>query len=161
VRIDPADPGAACALGLLTAVAALVLFLFNPYAALMVVPAAHLWLLLTLAEPVPSGRARAVMLGCGLLLPLLVVLYHLLALHMDPLTGAWYLLLVVAGHAVSLFGALLGCVWLGILCATVAVARARRAPPPPPVEERGPSVFGPGSYAGPGALGGTGSALRR
>lgn len=161
VRIDPADPGAACALALLTALTALVLWLFNPYAALMVVPAAHLWLLLTLAEPVPSGRARAVMLGCGLLLPLLVVLYHLLALHMDPLTGAWYLLLLVTGHAVSLFTALLGCVWLGILCATVAVARARRAPPPPPVEEQRPSVFGPGSYAGPGALGGTGSALRR
>jgi hypothetical protein len=159
--IDPADPGAACALALVTAAAALVLWLLNPYAALMAVPAAHLWMLLTLADPAPGGRARAVMLALGLLLPLGVILYYLVALHMDPLTGVWYLLLLVTGHAVNLVTALLGCVWLGALCATVAVARARRAPPPHPLDEDRPSVFGPGAYAGPGALGGPGSAMRR
>ncbi len=161
VAIDPGDTGAACALALVTAAAALVLWLLNPYAALMAVPAAHLWLLATLVEPAPGGRARALMVGLGLLLPLAVILYHLFALHMDPLTGVWYLLLLVVGHAVSLVIALLGCVWLGALCATVAVTRARRPPPPHPLDEDRPSVFGPGSYAGPGALGGPGSALRR
>jgi hypothetical protein len=161
VAIDPADTGAACALALVTAGAALVLWLLNPYAALMAVPAAHLWLLATLVEPAPGGRTRALMVGLGLLLPLAVVLYHLFALHMDPLTGIWYLLLLVVGHAVSLVIALLGCVWLGALCATVAVARARRPPPPHPLDEHRPSVFGPGAYAGPGALGGPGSAMRR
>ncbi len=161
VAIDPADTGAACALALVTAGAALVLWLLNPYAALMAVPAAHLWLLATLVEPAPGGRTRALMVGLGLLLPLAVILYYLFALHMDPLSAGWYLLLLVAGHAVSLVIALLACVWLGVLCATVAVARARRPPPPHPVDEDRPSVFGPGAYAGPGALGGPGSAMRR
>lgn len=161
VAIDPADTGAACALALVTAGAALVLWLLNPYAALMAVPAAHLWLLATLVEPAPGVRARALMVGVGLLLPLAVILYYLFALHMDPLTGIWYLLLLVVGHAVSLLIALLGCVWLGVLCATIAVARARRPPPPHPLDEDRPTVFGPGAYAGPGALGGPGSAMRR
>jgi hypothetical protein len=143
-EMDPADTGAACALGLVTSGAALVLWLVNPYAALMIVPAAHLWLLLTLVDPAPGARARVVMLALGLLLPAAVVLYYLFALHMDPLTGAWYLLLLVTGHAVSLVIALLGCVWLGALCATVAIARARRAPAPHPLDEGRPSTLGPG-----------------
>jgi hypothetical protein len=144
VEMDPADPGAACALALVSAATTLVIWLVNPYAALMLVPAAHLWLLLTLADPAPGGRARAVMFALGLLLPVLVVLYYLVALHMDPLTGVWYLLLLVAGHAVSLLLALLGCVWLGVLCATAVIARARRAPAPHPVDESRPGSLGPG-----------------
>jgi hypothetical protein len=144
---DPAEPGAACALALLTAATALALWLLNPYAALMAVPAAHLWLLAALVDPPPSARARALMVALGLLAPLAVVLYHLFALHVDPLTGSWYLLLLVSGHAVDLATALLGCVWLGALCATVAVARARRSPEPPPEEDR-PSRLGPGFRVG-------------
>ena len=113
----------------------------------MAVPAAHLWLLATLVDPPPSARARALMVALGLLAPLAVVLYHLFALHVDPLTGSWYLLLLVSGHAVDLATALLGCVWLGALCATVAVARARRSPEPPPEEDR-PSRLGPGFRVG-------------
>jgi hypothetical protein len=144
VEIDPAETGAACALALVTAAAALVLWLLNPYAALMAVPAAHLWLLLTLADPAPGGRARTAMLALGLLLPVAVVLYYLFALHMDPLTGIWYLLLLVTGQALSLLTALLGCVWLGVLGATIAVARARRAPEPHPADEARPGALGPG-----------------
>src|SRR4051794_7748035 len=59
VEIDPADTGAACALGLVMALASLVLWLLNPYAALMVVPAADLWLLPTPAQPGPGGPPRA------------------------------------------------------------------------------------------------------
>jgi MFS family permease len=157
---DPAEPGAACALGLVAAAAALVLWLVNPYTALMLVPAAHLWMLATLVDPGPPRRARAVMVAVGLLPLLLVALYHLVVLRMDPITGAWYVLLLVTGGGVELTLALLGCVWLGCLAATVAIVRATPEAEPPAPEERS-TVFGPGAHAGPGALGGTESALRR
>jgi len=145
---DPAEPGAACALALLTVAAALALWLLNPYAALMAAPAAHLWLLATLVDPPPSARARALMVGLGLLAPLAVVMYHLFALHVDPVTGIWYLLLLVTGQAVDLVTALLGCLWLGALCATVAVARARRSPQPPSEEDERAAPLGPGFQVG-------------
>jgi hypothetical protein len=157
---DPAEPGAASALALVAAGAALVLWLVNPYAALVVVPAAHLWMLATLVEPRPPRRARTAMVAVGLLPLLLVALYHLVVLRMDPITGIWYLLLLVSGGAVELSMALLACVGLGCLAATVAIVRATPDPETPPQEER-PTVFGPGAHAGPGALGGTESALRR
>ena len=157
---DTAQPGAACAVALVTAASAALLWLVNPFAALMAVPALHLWMLATLVEPPPPRRARAVMVALGLLGPVLVVVYHLFVLHLHPLAGAWYLLMLVTGHVVGLVSALIGCVWLGALCATLAIARARQdpeRPAPPP----GPRVYGPGAYAGPGSLGGTESALRR
>jgi hypothetical protein len=157
---DPAEPGAACALALVAAAAALLLWLVNPYAALMVVPAAHLWMLATLVDPGPPRRARAVMVTVGLAPLVLVALYHLVVLRLDPVTGTWYLLLLVAGGGVELTLALLGCIWLGCLAATVAIVRATPDPEPPAPDEQ-PTVFGPGAHAGPGALGGTESALRR
>jgi hypothetical protein len=157
---DPAEPGAACAVALVSAAAALLLWLVNPYAALMVVPAAHLWMLATLVDPGPPRRARAVMVAVGLSPLVLVALYHLVVLRMDPVTGTWYLLLLVAAGGVELTLALLGCIWLGCLAATVAMVRAKPDPEPPAPSEQ-PAVFGPGAHAGPGALGGTESALRR
>jgi hypothetical protein len=56
----------------------------------------------------------------------------------------------------------LGCLMLGTLCA--AAELVYRSPAPPAKDEprpEGPSVYGPGAYAGPGSLGGTESALRR
>jgi hypothetical protein len=156
---DPAQPGAGCALALATSAAAALLWVVNPFAVLMALPAVHLWLLATLVEPAPRRRARAAMVAVGALPPLLVVLYHLFALHVDPLSGAWYLLLLVTGHVVGLISALVGCVWLGALCAALAIVRAKGDPEPP--APAGPSVYGPGTYAGPGSLGGTESALRR
>ena len=156
---DPARPGAATALALVTSTAGLVLWFVNPFAALMAVPAAHLWLLATLAETLPPRRVRALMVAACVLPPSLVVVYHLFVLHIDPVSGAWYLLMLVTGH-VGLVSALVGAVWLAALCAALAIVRATRDPDrsEPPA---GPRVYGPGSYAGPGSLGGTESALRR
>ena len=100
------------------------------------------------------------MVAGGLLLPALVAVYYLFALSVNPFAGAWYLFLLVTGHAVGLVTALLGCVLLGALASALVAARARRdeegAPPP-----ARPAVYGPGAHAGPGSLGGTESALRR
>lgn len=142
--IRPQAPGAGVALALVSSVAALLLWLANPYAGLLAVPAAHLWLLVLLAGVQPKRRVRGVLLALGALPALLVALYYLIALSMDPLTGAWYLLLLVSGHSVGLLTALVGCVMLGALCASVElVYRSPAAPAERPEAER-PSPLGPG-----------------
>jgi hypothetical protein len=158
----PEGPGAAVAAALVLAVTSLVLWFTNPFAGLMVVPAAHLWLLALLLKGPPPRRVRALLLALGALPPLVVTIYYLFALSIDPVAGAWYLLLLVTGHTVAPVTAFAGCVMLGTLCA--AAELVYRQPAPPPEEEpspEGPSVYGPGAYAGPGSLGGTKSALRR
>ncbi len=157
---DPADPGAGCAVALVLSGAALLLWAVNPYAALLLVPAVHLWVLVVLTDPAPPRRARFAMLGAGLLPAALVALYYLVSLSLDPLSAAWYLFLLVTGHSVGLVTALLGCVLLGAFFSTVAVVRAEHDEPPAAPADR-PPVYGPGAYAGPGSLGGTESALRR
>jgi hypothetical protein len=158
----PGGPGAAVAAALVLGVSSLLLWVANPYAGLLVVPAAHLWLLALLLAGPPPRRLRALLLGLGALPPLLVAIYYLFALSIDPLEGAWYLLLLVTGHAVAPGTAVVACVMLGTLCA--AVEFVYRQPGVAPEDEPppdGPSVYGPGAYAGPGSLGGTKSALRR
>ena len=159
---SPEGPGAAVAVALVLGVTSLLLWVANPYAGLMVVPAAHLWLLALLLKGPPPRRVRALLLGLGALPPLLVTIYYLFALSIDPVAGAWYLLLLVTGHAVAPGMAFVSCVMLGTLCA--AAELVYRQPAAPPEEEsspEGPSVYGPGAHAGPGSLGGTESALRR
>src|SRR5829696_2401668 len=115
----PEPPGPAVALTLVATVAALVLWLANPYAGLLVVPAVHLWLLVLLAGVRPSRRLRGTLIALGALPALLVAVYYMAALSMDPLSAAWYLLLLVTGHSVGLPTALVGCVMLGALCASI------------------------------------------
>jgi hypothetical protein len=157
---DPSSPGAAVALSLTLSLTVLVLWLLNPYTALIVVPAVHLWMLATLADPAPPARTRALFVALGALPPALVALYWLVALSLNPVSGLWYALLLVLGGGIGLGTALIGCLLLGSLAAVLAIARVRRGEPPEAPAE-GPPVYGPGSYAGPGSLGGTESALGR
>jgi hypothetical protein len=139
----PEQPGAAVALALVAAAAALLLWLANPYAGLLTVPAAHLWLVVLLADLKASRRARGVLLALGALPALLVAAYYWLALSMDPLSGAWYLLMLVTGHTVGLLTALVGCVMLGALCAAAElVYRSPAEAPEPPAAGQAP--LGPG-----------------
>ena len=102
-----------------------------------------------------SRPARARVLG--VLPPAIVALHWMLALSVDPLSAAWYLVLLVTGGSVGALTALLGCVWLAML---VVVAGIARAGADEPRAARGSAqVYGPGAYAGPGSLGGTESAL--
>jgi hypothetical protein len=158
---DRSDPGAACALVLTATVTSVVLWLVNPYAALLLVPAAHLWLLATLVSPAPPRRARLVGVAAGAVLPLLVALYYMFALSLNPLSGAWYLLLLVTGHAVGWLTAIIGCVLAGCFAAALEAASADKEQPVSPAR-RDPAqpVYGPGAHAGPGSLGGTESALK-
>jgi hypothetical protein len=156
----PVEPGAGVALALTLSVAALFLWLVNPYAGLLAAPAAHLWMLAVLTRPVPRRRLRAALIAIGVVPPVLVAIYYLAALSMNPLEGAWYLLMLVTGHSVGLATTLVACLMLGVLCATIEIAARVPDEPEPARPEPGPSVYGPGAHAGRGALGGTESALR-
>lgn len=156
---DPGAPGAGCVVAVTVATTTVAVWILNPFAALALVPAAHLWALATLARP-PSRRARALMVAGGLALPLAILALYMLRLSLDPLEGAWYGFLLIGGGQVGLPAALVGCVLLGSLAAVVEIVLAR-APDGAVAEAGGPAVRGPGGYAGPGSLGGTGSALKR
>jgi len=82
----------------------------------------------------------------------------LVSLSLDPLSGAWYLMLLVTGGHVSLGTTLVWAALAGVLGSVVAITRSVR----PEMDAREPvvSVRGPASYAGPGSLGGTESSLR-
>jgi hypothetical protein len=157
----PVEPGAAVALTLVLSLSALVLWLVNPYAGLLAVPAAHLWMIVVLTRPVPARRTRAVMIGLGVLPALLVALYYFVELSIDPLEGAWYLLMLVTGDTVGVIASLVACVMLAVLCGTVEIAVRVPDELKPEEPELGPSVYGPGAHAGRGSLGGTESTLRR
>jgi hypothetical protein len=98
--------------------------------------------------------------GAGLLVPLLLVLHLRSALDLGAVDLAW----VAFGHAasggLSVGGALALSLFAGLACVVAQMVRGRRRvdvqAPPESIRTRGPST-----YAGPGSLGGTESALRR
>ncbi|TML96690.1 MAG: M28 family peptidase [Actinobacteria bacterium] len=156
----PDTAAAAAGVATLTALVVTVVWVRNPYSAALLVPAAHLWLF-AVAPDVPIGRGRAIALAAGGFAPLaLAALGYGLALGAGPLALAWIALLAVAGGHAGPLGVVLGAVVLGCGVSALLVARCRVAPPgriaPPDVVSRGPLT-----YAGPGSLGGTESALRR
>jgi hypothetical protein len=117
-------------------------------------------MLTVLTRPLPPRRLRAVLIGVGVAPATLLAIYYLFALSVDPLHGAWYLLMLLTGHSVGIVLALIGCLMLAAVCGTAEIAW--RSPDEDEDEgPQGPAVYGPGAYAGPGSLGGTQSALRR
>jgi hypothetical protein len=120
--MEELDLGAGVALALVIAAGSLLLWLANPYAGLLVVPAAHLWMLLALTRPLPPRRVRAVLIAIGVVPALLVSVYYMFALSVDPLSGLWYLLMLVTGQSVGILTSLIACVMLAAACATVEMA---------------------------------------
>jgi TRAP-type C4-dicarboxylate transport system permease small subunit len=154
----PDGPGAAAALALVLSVAAIAVWVVNPFAALALLPAFHLWLLVT-ASPEPASRPVGVALVLlGLLIPVLIALAGFGRFHLGPLAGLWYGFLLITGHSVGLYTSVVGVVLLACFGAALRIALARQRAPREP---EGVSVRGPGGYAGPGSLGGTESALWR
>ena len=155
---DPAAPGAAVALGLVTSLVVVAVWAFNPFAAALLLPALHFWLLIALPEVRMRRGAAVVVLAVTLLPVAMVTIYYAVRLGLGPLELPWTVLLLVVGGHVSPLGALAWCLLIACLGSVVAIVRAQGAipvpaPPPPP------TTRGPLSYAGPGSLGGTESAL--
>lgn len=159
-----AQPGPAVALGITLAAAAIAAWILNPYAALLLVPAVHLWMLATMTELTPRRWLTVTLVAGGLVTAAAVAVYYMVRLSLDPLETAWYGWQLVVGHHFGAPTAILGCLLGGVLASLVGISRARLQAPAALWGERppaGPSILGPGAYAGPGSLGGTDSALRR
>ncbi len=159
-RPDPEVTGLPIVL-ILTGLGALV-WLLNPYTALLLLPAMHLWLLLAAPELRPR-RPLALALVLVALLPLIMLIaFYSRQLGMGVGGVAWGAVLLVAGGHIGLGSAVL---WsLGLGCAAGATLLAVLAPPasmPQSSDGVEVTIRGPMSYAGPGSLGGTESALRR
>jgi hypothetical protein len=153
---DRADvPEAAVALTLLLSLEVTVLWLGNSFAALLLIPVLHLCLLTALPEG-PNRRGLVAGAVCAaLLLPVIVLVYYGAALDIGGSVSG-YASLLLSGQA-SILAVMLESLIAGSLVSAIMVALAR------PRAERGAeiTVRGPSSYAGPGSLGGTESALRR
>ena len=152
--------GAAAALGLAITVLAVVVWVVNPYAAALLVPAAHVWLFAAAPGTHTSSRARFALVALGLVLPLLMVVHYALALALGPLELAWLAVLITAGGHVTIVGAAI----LSLLAGCLVARRGDRAHAPPRRRSAEPDPIttrGPIGYAGPGSLGGTESALQR
>lgn len=136
-----------------------IAWLVNPFAALLVAPAAHLGLL----AADPRGRALPLAALFAALSPIaLLVLAYGHELGLGPLALAESAPLVLAGGQLGLLAALLWTLAVGSVLALFANALTSiplehsRSPEPIEIATRGPL-----GYAGPGSLGGTESALRR
>jgi hypothetical protein len=137
-----------------------VLWLTNPYAAALLVPGAHL-LLLVVAREVRLRRALALALVALTAVPFVLVDLSIAGqLGLSPGHFAWFCVLLVAGGIVGPLGwAIWSLVLVCLLAAAILALRARPALAPPEPQEV--TMRGPITYAGPGSLGGTESALRR
>ncbi len=155
---EPDAAGAVVAVGLTTTVIAGALWVGNPYAAALVVPAAHLWFWgLTPDLRLPRSASLAVVALA--LVPLLVVwLVDARIFGLDLTHGVWFWTLLVAGGHIPVGSWVLWSLFWGCAVAAALVAVRRRRPRDEEPDEI--TVRGPITYAGPGSLGGTGSALR-
>ncbi|MBI5105179.1 MAG: M28 family peptidase [Solirubrobacterales bacterium] len=157
VRGRPA-PAAGIGVLLVACAAVALLWIGNPYAAALAVPALHLWTWAVVPGRLPR-LARVALVALGTLLPLLVFSSLAGSFGWGRLEALWaWILLVAAGHVPLVTWLLWSVVWgAGVSAAIVAVRTPRERAQGP----TGVTVRGPVSYAGPGSLGGTESALRR
>jgi hypothetical protein len=164
--LRPATDGAGLAVLLVLLAVALLTWLFNPFACLLLVPALHLWLFAVSPARQSEAHGRALALSAvlaGVLpLALLLVLYAR-ELSLGPPRLAQSIVLALAGGQLGPIGALMWSVALGCLLAALLRVSARSPSGAAGSSEWGPvlSTRGPVSYAGPGSLGGTESTLSR
>lgn len=163
LRVAP-DPEAAGVLVLLTLLcAAVVVWAVNPFAALLIVPAAHAWLLLASPDLRPRRAAALALIALGLLPLAGLIAFYADALGLGPGQLLWSGALLFAGGHIGIAGSIVWGVVLGCAAAMTMVALRE----PPGVHESDLddhieiTIRGPLGYAGPGSLGGTKSALRR
>jgi hypothetical protein len=175
----PTSAVAGLAVVLVMCALTVVVWAIDPFTALLLLPALHLWLVLLAPPPGHSSAGRPapwlpaiVLLG---LVPLaLLIAFYAERFGFGPGGVAHTALLLLAGGRVGVVGAVLWSVAGGALAAALFVALAPAPgetdfsaghdedpgePEPPPIRAAwsGSKSF----YAGPGSLGGTDSALRR
>ncbi len=163
--VRPSADGAALAVLLVLLSVSLLTWLLNPFACLLLVPALHLWLPAVGVTRRAGTRSRALAL-CAILagvLPLVLLLVgYARELGIGPIGLSESVVLALAGGQLGPLAALAGSIALGCLLTVLALAPPRgSSDAADPREWIEISTRGPASYAGPGSLGGTESALRR
>jgi hypothetical protein len=165
---SPEPEAATVSLLLVACAVAVVVWVGNPFTALLLLPALHLWLLLASPERLGVGQRSQRLASLGLvalgLVPLAAVaIFYGHQLGMGVGGVAWTALLLIAGGHVGLLGAVLWSLAFGCVAAAVmlAVGSSVRPPAARAADFGEVTIRGPMSYAGPGSLGGTESALRR
>jgi hypothetical protein len=154
-------PGASAAVTLAITALAFAVWVVNPFTALLLAPAVHLWLLAAVPEWRLPRPVLVLQVLAGLVPFGLAALYY--ASQFDLGLGGllWQATLLLAGGTAGPAGMLVwsaigGC-GLGAILIAVRKERGGRADDP----GDSVSIRGPLTYAGPGSLGGTESALRR
>jgi hypothetical protein len=155
---DPAGPGISVGFAIVVCALAVVVWLANPFAAAVLLPAVHLWCLWAVSGARPRRSVGLAALAGGLLLPFLVLLYDMSTLDMGPASAWWVWLQLVGGGHLGVGAIVAWCLLLGCVTSFGLLVLARR---PALRTEPEVTVRGPSTYAGPGSLGGTESALRR
>jgi hypothetical protein len=159
-RGSPNAGSLAASSGALLCTLTALVWVVNPYAAALLLPAAHLWLFAAAPGTRLRGWGGVAAVLAGLAPFAFAAAYYSFALGLDPLAFAWMALLSAASGELSLAVAIVAGSLFACALALLAVMRTRRRAEsrvePEPLRTRGPA-----SYAGPGSLGGTESALRR
>jgi hypothetical protein len=142
---------------------AVVVWIGNPYTALLVIPAVHLWLLLASPELRPRRPVALGILLLGLAPLALLMSFYARQLGLGPAAFAWDALLMVIGGHIGFGSTLLWSLAFGCAAAAalLVVLPVERDALPQAGDDTEITIRGPMSYAGPGSLGGTESALRR
>jgi hypothetical protein len=144
-------------------VVGVVVWLSNPYAALLVLGALHLWLLLVSPRTRPPRLAALALLALALVPLVLLLVFYARVLGVGPGGIAWDAVLLLAGGHVGIAATVLWSLGFGCVVAAALLATAPEAELQNDGIDGGAPlrIRGPLSYAGPGSLGGTESALRR
>jgi hypothetical protein len=163
LRTRPDDDAAGLALLTVLLAVTIVVWLSNPYAALLLVGALHLWLLLVSPRTRPP-RPVALALVVVALVPLaLLIAFYARELGVGPGGIVWGAVLLLAGGHVGVAATVLWSIGFGCVAAAALLATAPEGMPDDEGIDAGTAlrIRGPLTYAGPGSLGGTESALRR
>jgi len=126
------EEGVAAAYGIAICLTAIAAWALNPYFALLLVPAVHLWLL-TVFGGQARPRAATLTMIAGLAAPLAAVVYLARRLEVE-LEAPWHLLLFLTSGGIGPFEALVGCLLGGCALALLAIAHGSG--------RRGSSPFG-------------------
>jgi hypothetical protein len=149
-------PGASLAPALVISIVAVVVWIVNPYAALLLILPVNIWLLVGAREERLRRRWAIFWIFFSLLPVLAVALAYLDQFELSPFALIWFIFLTLAGGTPPLLAGIGWCVACG--AGAAALLRAARRDPAP---DQAITVRGPISYAGPGSLGGVDSARRR
>ncbi len=92
----------------------LVIWVSNPFAAALLVPALHLWMWVVAPDVRMHPAVRVGLLVAGLAPLALAVVYYMVTLGFNPVAYAWNLILLAAGGQLGVVTALEWSVALGL-----------------------------------------------